>query len=572
MDYNELKSLILKNIEYKKELIDIIYDILQPLENEFNNDIEDNIIKFIKNNQIDNIIRKINKELNNLKDKYNYDNLKNLTDFLYIFTTIYKYLVQIDNNLSYIINIINIDYNEYNVNYTNYTKIQEILKKINNINIIYIEKNKQFIDNIHSYYINIIDRYINKEELYICISNIFIKYNEIINLYIILFNKGFSIDNKSLIEKISIIYEEDKDKLLNINYTINNNKNIVLENYLQTFGLISKFLIDDNSNILNLYDLLYKLFTIKINKDDNLLDTLDIIIKNYSNKYKCDTSLIILTIHNTIDYNIDALLINNINIEKQGITCNIIKNFNTIINSNSKYKQNNIIKINHNENTKQSIILQTNDLIKFKLLFYNNSYKIPYYISNKLLRNSYSKRIELYNEFLENDIIKYKTTEYIEKFSIDKYLNFDSIDEKSENIYNKLSTKIITDILTIFKKNNLTDLELFDIINNKDKIINIFNNSLNNFYENIIKTIDNIDADIINNIYISYLGLCENLSFKLNKSITDKYIFYNKNNLIDNKKKLELIITESINNIINNRSDLYNYIIDKYNILKSFKY
>lgn len=582
MNYIYIKNLLLDNIEKNIILLNIIKSLLDTLKTIYSDDIEDTII-LLTNNNIEILNNKIKKNIDLLPITINHKNIDDLITFIDIYSIIYSYKIEIDIQLSDIINELNRDFSLYNFNFTTKNILDKNSNIINKEYDFYFIKNQQIVNDLNSYFSLNITPFLNEIKLYNYMSNILTKNYNIINLYIIVLNLGIEYTfnkNDNLYKNIIIVNEKNIDLFLDIKYqSYNIKRNLIFKNNLQDFGLIPKFLYDKKNKILSLTDIIYNITKIKPQQLDNLkfdeiYKKLNIIMKTYSNNNKKNTSIFIIHINNNTEYNID-LLLKNINIRKtQGITTDIIKLFNTIqpLDKNKKIIKNNINLINYKHNdTEQSIILRTTDLVDYQLLYHNNSYIIPINIIENILRNTPSKRIMKYNQYLENNILKYKTIEYEQQFALDTYLDFSTIDNNSEKIYTELSNFIYKSIIHKIKKNKLSDLELINIINNSENIIDNFNNILNAFYVNIIKTIKNIDKKISNNIYISYLSICDNLSIKFKKNLTDKYIYYNTNSTISNTEKLNTIIKESIDSIINKESDLYLYIIDKYNILNSYK-
>jgi len=585
MNYIYIENLLLDNIEKHNTLLNIFQSIIEPLNNNENSDIE-NIVNSISNNNIEKLNKKIKNQLDILSKDIEHKNISDLFKFIDIYTDIYKCKIQIDNTFNDIYKLINIDYKEYNFNFTTDNLIKKIKSNIQKEYEFY--NNNKIIKDLNKYFeINIL-KFLKEKVIYTYISDIFKKSFEIIDLYINLFNNGIKYtkdNNTDLYLYLLQLNEQNKDIVLNILYkgTINIKRdNFNIKNSLQNFNLVSKFLYDKNKKVLTLNEIIYNLTKIKSKKLElknssvdikNISKELNVIIKNYSNSIKKPVSILIIHINNNINYIIDLLLQNKIPIDRtQGINNDIIKIFNTIqvIDNKNKLNYNNIHLINYNKDFEFSFILQTNDFNNFKVLYKDNSHLINKNIVEKILRNEPSKRIITYNQFLEDNILSYKTTEYQEQHALDTYLDFNTLSDESEKIYKNLSKLIYDNIMKKIKKSKITDNELYNIINNTKKIADIFSISLNNFYNIIIKNIKNLSKEISNNIYLSYISLCDDLVYKFTKEISNKYNFYKSDLDIDNSKKLELIISDSINITID-KSDLYNYIIDKYNILNSYK-
>ena len=591
MNYTYMENLILDNIEKNNTLLNIFQSIIEPLQTNYNDDIN-KLIDILSNNNIEKLNTKIKNKLNLLSKETKYKNINDLFQFIDIFIDIYIYQYQNNEIFIDMFNKINIDYSDYNFNFTSGNLLKKRLSSITKEYEFYQNSNN-IINELNKYFEVNIQDYINNPDLYTYISDILKKNVEIIDLYIYLFNIGikYSKDkDKNLYNYIIELNEINKDNVLDISYKKNNTKKdkIILNNNLQKFNLVSKFLYNykkvNSNNIITekytLYDIINNITKIKSKKLEvknqtlsNIVKELNIIIKNYSNIIKKNISILIININNNVNYTVDLLLDNRIKIDKiQGINDSIINLFNVIQMTDSNNKlTNDIYLINHKDNTDNSIILQTSDLNEFKIMYHNNEFLIDKNIINKIIRNEPSKRIIKYNQYLEDNILQYKTTEYQEQYALDKYLDFNTIDENAEKLYKQLSKNIYNNIIKKVQKTKLTDSNLFDIINNSETIIDIFNNSLNDFYNSIIKTIKNLNKNLSNDIYLSYIAICDSLSFKFKKSITDKYIYYQNNSSITNKQKIENIISDSINSVINDKSDLYNYIIEKYNILNSYK-
>lgn len=574
MGYNYIRNLVLDSIEKNKLLLEDIKKLINILDNLDNSSINNDIVKLVNSNNISQLNNNIIKESELIEKNINYSNFDTFINFLSIFINLYRYKVDIDNQYKYIYGLINIDYNNiYSITFTDNNLINDVINSIKDDYELYNKYNITIIQNIEKFYTNHIQKYLNEGELYKFVSNMLSMYPNIVNLYIILFNNGISNNyNKELYNSIIEIYNNDKDNVLGIKYDIKIKETIEIQNYLQTFNIVPKYLFDSNNTILGIKDIIYKIINIKADFTDDILNILKVSIKNYSNISKIPTAISLLTIGNKVDYVVEHLLDNSITVNTdEGLNHSIIKKFNTIIISNQKNnKKDKIININYTEDTQQCIILQTVDLNKFKVLYYKNNHLIPCSIFNKLIRNTPSKRIEKYNENFENIVTEYQSTKYVKQYLINRYLDFNVIEQNSNKLYKELSTNIINSIMSKFSKPNLTDMELFNLIND-NKVSDIFNTHLNNFYDDIVANIDNVDKSLLNDIYISYLSLYANLLFKFNKILTDKYIYHNHNKDIDNVKKFNIIITETVGAIINERTDIYNYIIEKYNILKNYK-
>lgn len=566
MNYDKILESLKSNIKRHNTLIQIFKNIIVPLQS--NND----YIDIIKN--IGDVIA-LNKKFEIIVD----DNELTDSDFIvgiHSFTKIYINKKIIDSLFLKLYNSVN----NYIKDDFDYTTTLTINKIINNINKEYNFYNaiNNLIPQLDLYFTEFIIKHLSKKELYTTVSNIFKKTPEIVNIYVITINAGLTHSKKSnigLSAYINELHEINKDYSLNIVYKDNKKLNSISNN-IQNFDLISKFLYNKSNEQLSLSEIIYTITKIKSKKLDNLSNInneLSIIMKNYSNVTKRKTSMIVLHIDNNVDYVVELLQCKLNIVKTQGIDGNISKIFNTItINeSNNKKIKLPVQLINHTEDTDASIIIQTSDYIKFKLLYKDDLFTIPNKTINKLLRNVPSQRIVKYNQYVEDSVFKLKTVDYKTKHSIDKYLNFNTNAEISTNLYMKLSKNIYNSIMIKFKKKDLSGDELLDIINNSEIIINVFDSILNKFFIDIINTIKNLDKRLSNDIYLSYISFCDKISFNFRQNISHKYIQYNTDPALSNRQKLELIITESIDKDINSNLNLYDFIIEKYHILNSYK-
>jgi len=574
-----MKKLILDNIENNNKLYDIIQTVI-PLFN--NNDFLINISEKLENNNISLLNNKLRKKLDNINFDEELDNIQKIFKFIDEYFGIYIILYNINDEFDNLIDIIDINYDTHGLDL--YIKN----KLLNNINYIKKEyefyKNNIILQHLESYFKKIIRKYINNKDIFNYVSDILEINREIINLYIILFTVGleYNKDNTDLYKYIIDINEINKDKVLDIVYKKYNNKNnIVIKNNVQDFEIISKYLYKKDE-ILSLQDIIYKVTNINninllINNKKSIINELDFIIKNYSNYKKSNISILIYNVNNKVDYVINTLLSKQKNIinKNYGINVDIIKLFDIIkVQENTKFLHNNIDIINYNEDNDFSIVLQTTNYEDFKLLYNNEEFLIPNNIIRNIIRNEPSKRIIIYNKNLENNILKFKNVDYKTQYQFNKYLDFNTISEKSDEIYKNLRDTIYNNIISKIKNlpGDLTDEGLFNIINTKDDIYVLFDNNMNDFYNSIIENIENLDYDISDDIYLSYISICDLISFKFRKNINDKFIYYNTKSNITNNEKIELIIKESIYSVINQRTDLYNFIIEKYNIISNYKY
>ncbi len=562
-----IKNIILDNNKKLETLIYIFKESILLLKNSNNTTIL-NISDIIneKDQYIISLINKINKKVEIL----NINKLETIND-LYVFIDIYTYIyiniIYINEEFIYLYKLLNIDFTDYNLDFTTLNKIIKIKNNIINEYEFYINNNTIIIDLIN-YFNEYTYKFKNDENMYNYISNVFLNNNNIIELYIVIFNNNNNIN-------IRKIHESNKDKILNIIYKKNKNESKkVINNLLQNFELISK------DNCMLLHDLIYKITKIKsqklqkANTISTITNELTNIIQNYSNISKKKISIIIYHIKNNINYNINGLKKNSKYINKyQGINIDLLNIFQTInfTDTNNKEKNNIMYTINYDVNdNNNSIILETSDMKNYKLLYYNNDYLISNNIVNNILRNQPSDRIYYYNKYIEDNIIKYINYTSIQEYYTKIYLDFNIDEQDIEILYKKLVNIIYINIMNNIKISNISDKQLFNIITNNEKIINIFKQKVNNFYKTVINKlkINNKDSSEIYLVYISYLNM---IIYKFTKKLTDTYIYINENNTLSNEKKLEMIISESINSIINGRSNLFNIIVEKYHILTNYK-
>ena len=562
-----IKNIILDNNKKLETLIYIFKESILLLKNSNNTTIL-NISDIIneKDQYIISLINKINKKVEIL----NINKLETIND-LYVFIDIYTYIyiniIYINEEFIYLYKLLNIDFTDYNLDFTTLNKIIKIKNNIINEYEFYINNNTIIIDLIN-YFNEYTYKFKNDENMYNYISNVFLNNNNIIELYIVIFNNNNNIN-------IRKIHESNKDKILNIIYKKNKNESKkVINNLLQNFELISK------DNCMLLHDLIYKITKIKsqklqkANTISTITNELTNIIQNYSNISKKKISIIIYHIKNNINYNINGLKKNSKYINKyQGINIDLLNIFQTInfTDTNNKEKNNIMYTINYDVNdNNNSIILETSDMKNYKLLYYNNDYLISNNIVNNILRNQPSDRIYYYNKYIEDNIIKYINYTSIQEYYTKIYLDFNIDEQDIEILYKKLVNIIYINIMNKIKNSNISDKQLFNIITNNEKIINIFKQKVNNFYKTVINKlkINNKDSSEIYLVYISYLNM---IIYKFTKKLTDTYIYINENNTLSNEKKLEMIISESINSIINGRSNLFNIIVEKYHILTNYK-
>ena len=191
-----------------------------------------------------------------------------------------------------------------------------------------------------------------------------------------------------------------------------------------------------------------------------------------------------------------------------------------------------------------------------------------------MLDNNKSNKIEKNNENIEKKIIKNISNNTISDFYSSISYNFEIYDDK--NIYNKLSNKIVFDIMKYVNENfvdKIIDQEITsyisDLLFSNDNIINIFNSSIYDFYYTI-----NNNSNFNEESYLTYISILDYINNKFKKELFDTFnldinnlcITYKNNviNIIDN------IIENSVSNIVNSKLNIYDSLIEKEQLLKAF--
>jgi hypothetical protein len=649
---SDIFNSIIKNINLIKSLIKIFYDFIPSLEvllSENNNNLLNIIINLIKeNSDINDIINNINNNIKNINT--NTDNIL----YLYELFNIYKNIKLLNVIIEQYIYYIDFDiFTDLKLDISNTLKTNININKNNILNEYYKYKNSydvlnnDLIESIINYFsqniknINIKDLFTKIHELYnnsfIFINlnkNTYLKYNDIyylfnileftenndndiynykvdnliINLYTTFINKLYEIvDDYELLYYINDIIENNKDNLYNIfnNKKLNVNKNNNINYYnLQTFNF-KPITLYNNNEVLNIYELLIKLFDIKSNKinkytqvnkinKDLIFTELNNLIKLYSHNEKINYAIIIIKkTGNLINYDINnllnnKLLINNIN----GINDTFLQKNIMIIPNDDKQnnEDNNIHLINYNDKTQKILLLDTLNYINYRILTNKNYIKTiknsinddinleNIYINNdsiiKLLNNINSSRIDNFNNIIQNKIINNINDNSIDDFYNSINTNFDIYSDDS--IYNKLALTILNNIMKYIipmtknnKKTNLNiDKYIYNILFDNDKIINIFTQTLYDFYFNLT------NKNNLNESYLTYVSNVEYIINKFKKDIFDNYNLiikkYNSYNIPDINSIISEIVKISIDNIINTKTHIYDTMIEKEQLLNAF--
>ena len=540
--------------------------------------------------------------------------------------------LDISNTLKTNINInknnILLEYNKYidkfiifNDEFINFTS-NFVTSNFNNLN------NKLVFDKLTDFYnksffmINLDkDNYLNDKDnkyKYIDILDISYSYEnyKVTNLVINLYIKVLNLMNEN--EYINNINESNKNNLFNFyNNNINNykkqidNKNYdkIKYNYLQNFNFKPYALYNSNNllklDLFNIYDLVNTLFNIKskkindiikskkINKD-NLFNELNNIIKFYSNKKKENYAFIIIKKNgNLINYDINNLTNNGLIINNLSGINNIFLEKNNMINIINYFNDNDdfIYLINYNkELTQKLVLLDTTNFINYRILTNKNIVKIIdnniekdininyIYINNSDIYNLLNKiksiRITNFNKIMEKKIINNINDTSIDDFYNSINTNFNIYDDDtiyiklSNNLYNNIMLYITKSIKNNNNKNINKLLFISTILFDNNKIIDIFSNTLYDFYFSLSN-----EKLLSDESYITYLSNVDYIINKFKKDIFDNYnsikidvhIDENIENIISN------IIKISINNIINTKTHIYDNMIEKVQLLVAFK-
>ena len=455
--------------------------------------------------------------------------------------------------------------------YYSYIKKYEYIdtKLIEDISIIvipYIQKNmQQYIKDIQTY---------------------FIKYEKSINLYThilqILLDQSF--ENKEMKDFTLIInmIEKDKDYFITRNYKNKlNSKDLHLSN-----PPLKKFNMIPVSKIMTFDEICKKLFDIKINADN-----IDKNITEYCNK---NNICIIILNHVTFDpvvYDINNLMSTS---EKQlpniGINKKIIEKYKNIITFNDKHDYDISYKIYGSTDYNMYYIIEkiANDSYRILSTYLNfETFMLP---KNKIVH-----LLEYFNNENRPNRISCYHKELIKNSSknmfLPRILKLEDIEERSENIdiqiikmdiYFKVFNYIKNIIDTKYDKggNINSSIDINNIIHDK-MIKDIITNAILSLYKNSQKMheistfsggqfpFNEVLASFLTEISIITRKFIKNLHDEYNRNKIDKSIFSlpkdKKINMINTK--IEEMINNSINAIIDNKENIYSIIKFKYLIL-----
>jgi len=448
-----------------------------------------------------------------------------------LLTENFKFLYLLKNNITpYFINSMIVPINYYYLNFNNKHPI-EILGNYNIItNTIKITNHYKNFKTFDFYYLQPIK--INNIINYI--TNIILDNS---NNYILYLLNTINIDNINNIYKFNLILPKNNNSIIYLydddEFNENNIINYIKSNYIIHDNQITKFMINNNINILSkkfTQKTYWDINNFKINDTYYILFDLpnDFIFKN-DNKY-------LYYINNFYIDNNNFLPLSNT------FSFNIIYLFTTIIlfnNNNEKW-----IISNYTLNNLTLIFKLPNNFI------FNNQYK--YYINNYEINNllfispdqiiTINLVYNISNYKLNNNILSFNIKDKPNNIKIhDKYIINDTI---NINIYNLFSNIIIKSDINEYIINN------FDI-NNNIITFNLPNNFVYN--EDIIYTINNY---IINNKdFINPYNLININLYQLINKITFIQYYNETNNIIskyyDNEIKLNIICSPSFNNKYN---------------------
>ncbi len=484
----------------------------------------------------------------NLKFKVKDELTIRLLDFYEKFIAYVKFA----HNLKY--SIIDMDYTQ-----------DELMIHINKSPSFIIDLEKTLLDRknkIQTYHDNIVDN--NKLiTLSYCKELELDQYNNINMDFIDLIYKFMEFDFKFIPYGVIIItYLFDKDKI-NDEYKLqitNLSNNLKLKYLQESDDNVDNNTIDKKNVLLQTYNLyptifnltleeIYnKLFSIKINNqknkksDSNIKNNLQYISKSLNK----NISFIIISKYNN-DYYQDLSNLFDINkLSKinghSGITKEYIDLFETLHSNNLKNKiEYNISHYNLKSDNNEVYLLWTNDYEYFKL----KETPIDTNIVNKILSQSSSDIINLYNKNFENQLLDKIKDSSVVSYKQLKYLSFDIENEEDEFIDN-LYTKINKYIKSI--KNLNINTKLFD------GCLNIIQNEFKTF--KAFKSQKNIPSQAL----LIYNINAVKLACKIEKDI--QLLIVNSNS--DNDDVSDNMIDITIKNIIKSNDNIYTKFISSY--------
>lgn len=415
--------------------------------------------------------------------------------------------------------------------------------------------------------------------------------NMIIDDVVIIYNKF--IDTNDVINKL---IELNKNNILTLTnsqplldkYITNDHSGVfkVNKNNFQLYEFIP-FLLKDNKNIIAFSDIIYKLTQYRLpNYEFNEL--LKAAQSISTTKYMNFVFMIIQNSGNNVNYNINPLFDNNVVISRTaGVNQDMVYKFNTIEQlDNSSTTTDYVHVINYsNDKPNVGILLETTDFKKFRLMIninvinninktiganLNDSIFIKDDVITKILKQQTSDRIANYNKIVENSIIANIQDNSLSQFytSIDSNFNIYTNDA----IYNKFTANIIDAIVKNvviilknknIKKNDPIKFNILPILLDASNI-KIFTNSIIEFYNTMKLT--------HSESFLTYLSLLEYTINKFKKEIIDghnaaKYSDYN--SVFD---ILYNLIINSVKNVINVKTHIYDMSIEKEQLLIAFKH
>ena len=531
---------------YNKEFYINIYDNQEYI-------FKEKIIKYNKPtnlyNEYKNILRKIKSPkiiiINNFINNNNYTNNIDFVNFIPKLNFISKLknynLITNDlenfkknlkfNNYDYVLNNIIVDNDNRIINNIN-DNIQ-----INSITYIYVRQNK-IINN------NIIDNYdimINKYNDYMANTSNANKENKKLITFIKKINHNINsktklIKNTTDNNDIKFIKNEIKNLKYNLNYIIENKKNILKKDYISLikkiypyYTYLNKF---SKSQLENIYNRVCKNISIKYHKNSCYLDSLLIALFNTNNDY------------------IEKIYINNNNIKKYNSTLynngleiqNELKKIYNII----AFKEENI-NISNCKNFRKLLKTYYNNYIKIK----PNSEKINWISA----QNDYFELLNIFNLIFDipNDLYykinnKYEYRSFIDVFPIDDLISntiihINNFYPKRENVikfdditdinYGKIIKHKIeylkTPILFIYFNRNFNDIEKIDTIIIPTLKLKLKNNDFNLYLNSIIIHL----GDVNSGHYIT-LYECKGIWYKYDDIVNKEELIGSFKDIINN--------------------------------------
>jgi hypothetical protein len=542
--------------------IDNIINIIQEIIKNNKSNINDNLMAFDYNMQINLLIDIINKKMCEILNKK--INIETFLSQTYIEETqeYYKKTVILFNDINK--KITDIDNN-----------IKDII--LENLYNHFIKKNE-----IYDVYQDSDKILINFEELLIIMD----KFKYLYHLYGDFINKllnYYNDKNKNISYDIINIVEKYKNINLNKLYTSNNDtKKIPYDNtnpYYKSFGLI------EITNSLSMQIISNLLFKVSVND-----------IKSFTKlciEKKYDFILITNYSKESVDYNIVNLL----NYEKSkelesssndGINTSIIDRFNTINYLDKK----NEWKINYkyyNQSNDNNFVVILKTISNNKYIILSNYFKYDNYFVRKsnitqLLEfiknksNTFS-RVHIYNNKINKNIV--------DNMFLRVKPKLENLKIKSQIIYPKyLRNTIFVQILNLYKslyKKNINNIYKYSELVHHNEFLKIFSNIImNEFYIYLLNHIDIYEEEniAVSEIYSSFIPVISKYERDFKKKIHDNFIYIMNSidekifNLNDNEKEKQLydifsnILKDTINKIITNENNIFSTLIYKLYLFK----